>query len=110
MRCSSVSASGTQSSDAIGAHDATEAVAGITPMIVWGSSLSLIVWPITFGSLPSSVFQNRSLRMTTAVLPRVFSSGRKARPSVGRARTMSKKPSPTTPASTPRAVPLPDSA
>ena len=109
-RCSSVSASGIQTSLAIAVHDATEAVAGMTPTMVYASSLSFTVRPITSGLPPNSVLQNGSLRTTTYLPPGVSSSCRKTRPSAGRALTISKKPAPTAVERIVRAVPVPVSA
>jgi hypothetical protein len=60
-----VSASGTQTSLAIAVHDATEALADLTPTMVYASSLSVNVRPIASRAPPNSAFQNGSLRITT---------------------------------------------
>ena len=82
----------------------------MTPTMVYASSLSFTVRPITSGCPPNSVLQNRSLRTTTCLPPGVSSSCRKTRPSAGRALTISKKPALTAVARTVRAVPVPVSA
>ena len=79
-------------------------LAGMTPTMVYASSLSFTVRPITSGCPPNSALQNRSLRTTTYLPPGVSSSGRKTRPSAGRALTISKKPALTAVARIVRAV------
>src|SRR5437867_5962261 len=53
----------------------------MTPTMVYASSLSFTVRPITSGCPPNSVLQNRSLRTTTYLPPGVSSSCRMTRPS-----------------------------
>ena len=53
---------------------------GLTPMIVTGTSLSLIDCPIAAGDRANSRSQKSSLITTTGSLPAVSSDGRISRP------------------------------
>ena len=54
----------------------------MTPMTVAGSSLTLIVRPITLESLPYRFFQMPFPSRTTGAAPGRSSSGRKSRPTI----------------------------
>src|SRR6266516_7553109 len=70
------------------------------PMIVRLCPLSVIGFPMSWGSPPNRFCQNERLNSTTSLRPAASSSGRKRRPSSGRTRRMGKNVAETRKAST----------